>query len=186
VNRRKFLAMAVTAGGFIAGCTRSGVSGDPEESPTESPTMTPTVKVNEEGFADPLTEYRCPGRPEDGLTEETVTKYTTQFERAYKARQLVHGETNAVSVDYKDIQGMEEHATVAAVQNGFRVQFHVSIGYATRYDETDSVVHADTSYDVAYFLDNDSTYRVEWKDWKLTAETPPDPREEGSPVECSE
>lgn len=143
--------MAVTASGFIAGCTRSGVSGVPEGSPTESltesPTTTLTVEVNEEGFADPLTEYRCPERPEDGLTEETITGYTTQFERAYKARQLVHSETNAVSVDYKDIQGMESDATVATVQNGFRVQFHVSIGYAARYDETDSVVHADTSYD---------------------------------------
>lgn len=180
MDRRKFLTLCVAASGFTAGCTRGGGSPQSPTTPTQNGPNQPSPREDHTPV-EPYVDRTCPDRP-GNVTEENVYNYVTQFEVAYKYRQLKHGRENAESISYKSIPE-REYANVTAVENGFRVQFHVSIGYAAQYDETDSVVHVDKSYEVKYFVNDTSVYRLQQDQ---SSEAALNPHEEGDLVECSE
>jgi len=184
MKRREFITAGVAVSSLITGCTRGGGSGTVDDSPTSTPENDRNDGGNRESTdanfqSTPIRE--CPTRPAN-FTAENIFEYATAFEQAYKSRQLVNGEKNAVSVSYKDMQGMEEGATVTTVDEGFLIEFGVSIGFAARYDQTDSVVYGDKQYDVKYFINDTSVLRLERKS---SEETLSDPRESGAEVECS-
>jgi hypothetical protein len=146
-SRREYLSvLGVVATGMAAGCL--GTRGPPEHCPAE--TITPI-------------EY--PERPET-LTEESVSSFVAEVERAYMYRDYANDDYVYVGFDPTPDE-------VRQVDDGWEARIETSLsGYAC--DEGE-MGHGDGAYTAYYYLNETSVYRID-----NTKTESPDPRANGT------
>lgn len=178
MNRRRLIVAAGGLGVSLSGCLSQGfMSAEQTDSPTPSPD-------GEFGYCPAVPDSRrvevppWPDRP-DSLTRETVKRFVTRFEEAFRARIVLPKGTDNIEAVHVSASATDDDVT--RTDEGWLVQFSVSEpDFVLRSPTPTESPHSDPPiYPVSYFVSDDAVFR---------AERTVDPREsaQGARLDCHE
>ncbi|WP_049924310.1 hypothetical protein [Halopiger djelfimassiliensis] len=187
-SRRALLTSVASFAGLTAGCFESRLTGS-DETPAPSGPVDPSTydctdvsrpvpgDPSDDDAPDPL-EY--PSRP-DSLSAD-ASQYVTEFERAYRRNELLERYGNQA-------RSFEFSLTARQATDVETDRDRDAVLVAVVYDVTTGTAHAERDeWDVrtTYYADNHVLLRAVYDGIADGPAFKPDPRREGTPVDCFE
>lgn len=173
MNRRTLM---IAVGGFGVSLTGCLSQGAPPEEQTDSPTPSP---ADEYGFCpdDPdLNDITAWPEKPDSLTRETVARFVTQYEEAFRGRLALPADTDNITA--VRVFGAASKNDVTRTDGGWLAHFLVSEPDFVRRSPTPTKSSHDSRalYPVSYFVSDDAVFRA--------MENKVDPQEKGNKLNC--
>lgn len=173
MNRRHLLVAVGGLGTSLSGCLGQGST---SEEQTDSPTPPPADDYCPDGPGSQQVEVPAwPDEP-DSLTRETVRRFATRYEEAFRARLALPSDTD--NIEAVHVSASASGDSVTRADSGWLVHFAVREPELVLRSPTptESPHYDPAMYPVSYFVSDDAVFRAMGNEV--------DPRETGSKLDC--